>query len=104
MYVMTRSQAAVVKADDETMQLSNAHGSVVCANDASTSPRRMVHTNAHTRESLGREGAGRVKRERVKSRTRREGARRREREGVKPRGERGYEAKRESAVRTEQER
>ena len=79
---MTRSHAAVVEADDETMQLSIAHGSVVRADDASASPRSMAtHLHTHARESPGREGAGRVKRERVKSRTR-EGAE------VEPRGER----------------
>ena len=75
------------------------------ASSAPTTPARACagwpHTNAHTRESLGEKGAGRVKRERVKSRVRREGARRREREEVEPRGERGLEAKRESGVRTE---
>ena len=100
---MTRSQAAVVEADDETMQLSNSHESVVCADDASASPRRMVtHQRTHTRITGLRRG--RVKCERVKSRTRREGPRRRGREEVEPRGERGHEAKRESTVRTEQER
>ena len=49
-------------------------------------------------------GAGRVKRKRVKSRTRREGVRKRESEEVELRGERGHEVKQESAVRTEQER
>ena len=75
---MTKSHAAVVEADDETMQLSIAHGSVVCADDASAA---WPHTYAYTRESPGREGAGRAKRER--------GARTRERE---PRGERCHGA------------
>ena len=97
---MTRSQAAVVEADDETMQLSNDHGSIVCADDASASLRTSMHT--HTNHWV-QKGAGRVKRERVMSRTRRKGARRKEREEVEPRGERGHEAKRKSALRTEQE-
>ena len=45
---VTRSHAAVVEADDETMQLSIAHGSVVCADDASASPRSMAtHLRTH---------------------------------------------------------
>ena len=81
---MTRSHAAVVEADDETMQLSIAHGSVVCADDASASPCSMA---THTRQSPGREGAYRAKRDRAMSRTRGgRGANKRARGGRATRG------------------
>ena len=62
--LVTNSHATVVEADDETMQLSIAHGSVVSVDDASASPRSMAtHISIHTRITGSRRGGSSQARE-----------------------------------------
>ena len=89
---VTRSHAAVVEADGETMQLSIVHGSVVYADDASASLLSMAtHLRIHTRITRSRRGGpSQAQESEVASEW--GGARTREHDEVKPCGERCHGA------------
>ena len=91
---MTNSHATVVEADDETMQLSIAHGSVVSVDDASASPRSMAtHISIHTRITGSRRGGSSQAREsEVANEKGGGGGRTRERKEVELRGDRSHGA------------